>query len=146
MDRTTLLAQWDNFWTTGLFAAPASKAFDDLTAAQAAWTPAAGHHGVWHNANHIMFWRRYAITRARKGVLPDNDEVNRRNWLVPTPADDLAWASAKQEWQESHQFVREAIADESLPADTAINLLAHDSYHLGQIMYVRALQGMKPIE
>lgn len=146
MDRAALLTQWDKFWTTGLFAAPASKALEGLTGAQAAWTPAAGRHGVWHNANHIMFWRAYAITRARKETLPDQAEIDRRNWHVPTPADDAAWANTSREWERSHRLVREALADGSATDELAINLFAHDSYHIGQIMYVRALQGLKPIE
>ena len=41
--------------------------------------------------------------------------------------------------------IRSAIADPALPLDRVKYHLAHDAYHLGQVMQTRGMQGLDPI-
>lgn len=56
-----------------------------------------------------------------------------------------AWEVAKKRLEETHHQVRSVIADPMLPLDRVKYHLAHDAYHLGQIMQTRALQGLGPV-
>jgi hypothetical protein len=155
MDRETLLRLWDELWESGLWAASFSKAIDDLSPQQAAWRPdlppgqAHQRHSIWQIMHHVMFWREVAVRRTMGGPSPDEREVAARNFDAPTDPTEATssnWRMAREKFGESHRLVRAAIADQSLSLERFPYVLAHDSYHLGQIMQLRALQGMKPIE
>ena len=157
MEREQLLRMWDELWESGLWAASLSKAVEDLTAQQAAWKPdlppgeGGRRHSIWQIVNHLMFWREVAVRRTMGGPSPDEREVASRNFDAPAPADvrDVTsgnWQAAREKLGESHRLVRAAIADESLSLERFPYVLAHDCYHVGQIMMLRGMQGLKPIE
>ncbi len=145
MDRATLARLWSEFWDRGLFAAPWELAVD-VSAAQAAWSPAPGRKSIWQNVNHVIFWRTYVVHRLRGGANKSEAEINAANWAVPDPPTESAWARARKDLEASHRLIEAAVADPALGTERLEYLLAHDAYHLGQIMYIRALQGMPPIE
>lgn len=155
MDRENLLRLWDELWENGLWAASLSKAIDDLTPQQAAWRPdlpagdMAKRHSIWQIMHHIMFWREVAVRRTMGGPSPSDDEVASRNFDAPTDTIDATsgnWRMAREKFGESHRMVRGALADPNLSLERFPYILAHDCYHLGQIMQLRAMQGLKPIE
>jgi uncharacterized damage-inducible protein DinB len=155
MDRQALLDQWDELWQTGLWAAPLSKAVEDLTPLQAAWKPelpvgeGAARHSVWQILHHMIFWREVALRRAHGGPGPTDEEAASRNFDAPTgPAEttESNWSRSRQQLADTQQQVHAAIADPSTALDRLRHLAAHDSYHLGQIMLLRAMQGLAPIE
>jgi uncharacterized damage-inducible protein DinB len=146
MHREDLLKHWNDAWTNGLWAAPWSKAIDDLTPAQAAWTPAPGRHSIWQIVNHMIFWREHdlALLKAQK---MSSEEKERRNFEpTPSPASDAAWRETKKRFAQTHQQIDEAIANPANSIERLQYFLFHDSYHFGQIMYLRGMQGLKPIE
>ena len=146
MHRDDVLKHWNEAWTTGLWAAPWSKAVDDLTPAQAAWTPAPGRNSIWQIVNHMNFWREYDL-RTFAGNKPAAEEIKQHNFDVPpSPPTDQAWNATKQRFAQTQQQIAAIMADASKPLDRVQNHLFHDSYHIGQIMYLRSLQGLKPIE
>lgn len=145
MDRSTLLAHWNEAETKGLWAAPWNKCVADVTAAQAAWKPHPKRHSIWQLVNHIGFWRRHELLNLR-GEKPDDAEVTRRNWEEPSDPTPPAWVTAVRWLSESHRQIAHAMADERNSLERLRFLLPHDCYHFGQIMYVRALQGLAPIE
>lgn len=136
---------WDEFWESGLFAAPWSKAVE-VTAAQAAWSPGPNRKSIWQNVNHVIFWREYVLSRVCGGATLPAAEIDRRNWETPASPTPEAWESAKGRLRDTHMRMRDAVADETVPLDRLLPMMPHDAYHLGQIMYVRALQGLDVIE
>jgi hypothetical protein len=147
MDRNWLLKQWNDAWTEGLWTAAWSKSVEDLTPQQAAWKPAPGRHSIWQIVAHMVFWREDALERLETGraALPDA-EVNRRNFPEPTEISTAAWSSLLSRFRKSHERVAAVIPDATKDLIRLQYLLAHDSYHIGQINLIRALQGLKPIE
>jgi len=160
VQRNDLLKHWNDAWTGGLWYAPWGKALDDLTPQQAAWSPATAsasasaggaasqpkRHSVWQIVNHMIFWREHAL-RSLIGDKPSPQEVERRNFeLPPAKPTAEAWESTRRRFAEAQQQVRDAIADPKNSLDRLQYLIPHDSYHIGQIMYVRAMLGLKPIE
>ncbi len=145
MQSINILHWWDAAWDEGLWYAPWSKAIDGLTAAQAAWSPAPGRHSIWAILNHICFWREHAL-RTLRGDRPAPDEVERRNFESPDEITEPAWHATRQRFASLHEQVRAVIADPAGDLSRIRYLIPRDSYHIGQIMYIRAMQGLPAIE
>jgi uncharacterized damage-inducible protein DinB len=122
---------------------PANIAVQGLTADQAKWTPGNGNHSVGQLAYHIWFWDTQALARFKGDKPPafdgNNDETfndfNAQQW------DDLVKKlnQVMTDWEEAVQN-----ADDQKLADNAsliAHVGAHNAYHIGQIIYVRKLQG-----
>jgi uncharacterized damage-inducible protein DinB len=139
-----LLQMWDEMWKNYTWIPAWSKAFSDLTPQQAAWKPAADRNSIWQHLNHIAFWRETTLNRLA-GKPPTEEVINRCNFETPAQITDPAWKSAQQRLEKSHQAIRSALADEKNPVDKFQYLLPHDAYHQGQIMLLRALQGLPAI-
>lgn len=145
MDRATLVRQWDEAWRDGLWAAPWSRALDDLSPDQFIWRPQAQRHCIWQYVDHMLFWRDVALRRTRgEQVAPD--EQQRRNFVVPPEPSPSMAEELRRRWRQSHEQVRCAMADESAALDRLQYLAFHDSYHVGQIMLLRGMLGLPPIE
>lgn len=121
-------------------------ALEGLTPQQAAWKPASDRHSVWQIVNHISFWREEVLRRAAGQPKADEALVNRENWREPDAATEPAWAAAKERFRASHEAMARSALDEKAPLDGVLNMLGHDFYHAGQIMYLRAMQGLPAIE
>jgi len=145
MDREMLLRHWDEAWSEGLWAAPWNRALEGLTAAEAMWSPQPERHCIWQCINHILFWREVALRRL-KGEKVEAAERQRRNWEMPRETTGAALEDLRRAWERSHQDVRAAIADARHDLSTLQFVAYHDSYHVGQIMLLRAMQGLAPIE
>lgn len=144
MDQQTLVRLWEEAWSDGIWYAPWEKA-RDLTAAQAAWVPQPGRHSVWQIVNHMLFWQDYTL-RALAGNRPGRDGVDRRNWEAPSAASEPAWAQTRQRFAQSCTAIRDAVRMGGKGLERLVYHLPHESYHMGQIMYLRASQGLPPIE
>ena len=118
---------------------PASVAVAGLTADQAKWTPGKDAHSVGQLAYHLWFWARF------KGQKPpafsgNNDETF--NNFSPAQWDDLVQKlnDVMAQWEAAVQE-----ADDQKLADNAsliAHVGAHNAYHIGQILYVRKLEGV----
>jgi uncharacterized damage-inducible protein DinB len=123
---------------------PANVAVAGLTADQAKWTPGKGSHSVGQLAYHLWFWDTQSLARL-KGQKPpafsgNNDETF--NDFTPAQWDDLV-QKLNQVMTDWETAVREA--DDQKLADNAsliAHVGAHNAYHIGQILYVRKLQGV----
>ncbi|MEX2218300.1 MAG: DinB family protein [Phycisphaerales bacterium] len=146
MDRASLLKWWNDAWTEGLWAAPWKKAVEGLTPAQAAWSPAAGRHSIWTIVEHMLFWREDNLRRLAGGGPATNEQVAAGNFPRLADTSGAAWQATLRRFEESHRRIAAAIADPALSLERVAYLLPHDAYHVGQIMYLRALQGLPPIE
>lgn len=122
---------------------PVSVAVTGLTADQAKWSPGNGQHSVGQLAYHIWFWDERALERFN-GVKPaafsgNNDETfnnyNAAQW------DDLVKKlnQVLSDWDKAV----ESADDKKLAENASLiaHVGAHNAYHVGQIMYVRKLEG-----
>lgn len=137
---------WDEAWNEGLWAASWRKAVEGLTAEQAAWAPAPGRHSIWQIVNHLIFWREYTLDLLAGKPKPSPQDRDRLNFLAPERVTEQAWAQTRERLADSQRRIREALADEKTPLDRLPYHIPHDAYHVGQIMYLRAMQGLPAIE
>jgi uncharacterized damage-inducible protein DinB len=59
---------------------------------------------------------------------------------------EVEWAGVLRRLEDSHRRVGAAMANPDHSLERIQYLVPHDAYHAGQIMYLRALQGLPPIE
>jgi len=144
MDRSPLLKLWDESWTEGTWFGSWSQALDGVDAAKAAWKPKPELHSIWQLVNHVCFWREYTVA-ALAGNKMDAAEVERQNFAEPAESNAAAWEKTRDRLEESHRMLRSALADESQPLERPLYHLVHDANHLGQILYLRQLQGMAKV-
>lgn len=146
MDRTWIAEWWNEAWDAGLWAAPWSKAIDGLTPQQAAWSPAPGRKSIWQLVHHMTFWRENWLGKLAGKSKADVAEVERRNWEAPAEITPAAWARSLDRFKQSQQKMAAALADPKSPTKDIAYFLPHDCYHFGQVMYLRAMQGLPSIE
>ena len=122
---------------------PISTAVDGLTAKQAAWQPPAGGHSAGQLTYHLLFWNRHNLERLQ-GHNPGNFTGN--NDETFNDFSDKQWSDiVKQLDQVMNDLEKlvESADDTKLAtiAPTVANICTHNAYHVGQIVYVRKLQG-----
>ncbi|MCZ6836187.1 MAG: DinB family protein [Planctomycetota bacterium] len=143
------VARWyDEAWREETWSVPWSRAIADLTPQQAAWKPDACKHSIWMLVNHIAFWREYTV-RLMGGEQRDEDLINRCNWMDIPPEDvtEEGWQAALTNIQTQQKAVHEAMQKaQGKDLNTLKNFIEHDAYHMGQIMLLRAMQGLKPLD
>jgi hypothetical protein len=146
MDRTLLLKLWDETWAHTSAFTPWSRAIAGLTPAQANWTPAPKRHSIWQNINHVCAWREYILTKIDGRPGPSRQDMDTLNFAQPPAPTDDEWRKALARLQRTHDDCRAVIADPAKDAERLAEFLLHDSYHLGQVMLLRALQGLPQVE
>ena len=146
MDRDSVIQLWHALHAHGGYIAAWSKAVAGLTPEQAAWKPQPERHSIWQILHHIAFWREYAVARQRGADPLTDDEIAARNWEEPAQVSQAAWAKATDRYEASHALVAAALADPEIAHGHLAQLLGHDCYHIGQIMQLRAMQGLPPID
>lgn len=136
---------------------PLSGALRGLTAAEAAWKPAPARHSIWQIVRHLILWKR-GVLDAWDEDPPDGNQLAAADWLEA--------AGSEADWERDRRTLLE-ISDEFLTRARALDdaglakqmvwykggatqplavrvvrTTTHDIYHAGQIMYLRALQGI----
>ncbi len=133
-----------------------SEALEDVTAMQAAWRPGPARHSIWQIVRHLILWKR-GIVQALDGDPPDRVVLERTDWQEAS-GDERAWQAdvdtllrlsrdllERARAMDDQAFSREVVwyRGWTKTQPVAVRLLrraAHDSYHVGQIRYLRALQ------
>lgn len=127
-----------------------------LSARQASWKPAPERHSIWQIVCHVILWKQ-GVLEAWEGKVPDMKVLEQADWQEIS-GDDAAWEADVKALHEVSSRVKERVgmADDAalaalLPtyqdvpdqamAIRAMRMATHDSYHAGQIQYIRALQG-----
>lgn len=136
--------------------APLLKAVDGVDVEHAAWKPDESAHSIWELVNHIAFWDEYVLAHL-KGLNSDDSSIdNELTFTQPVASEDeAAWYQAVNRVRSVFGEMREAVfsmtdSDLDKPFDespTTVktmlgDIAMHDAYHIGQIMYVRRLQGI----
>jgi hypothetical protein len=123
---------------------PVDSAIDGLTPAQANWTDGKGNHSIAQLTTHLIFWDERTLQQFN-GEKPTKYDGN--NDETFTPVDDKTWpATVKKiddvltQWEKSVEAADEAKLTKWY--STIAHIGAHNAYHIGQILYVRKLQGV----
>ena len=116
-----------------------------VSAAEAAWRPAAGRHNIRELTLHAAYWK-YVVRRKLTGEKRGAFQLKGSNFFS-RPGDDASEAAWKADigiLEEEHRKLREAIAAVSSASAATLHLIrgaaAHDLYHAGQIRLLRHLQ------
>lgn len=141
--RGVLLEQLRTTHTDEDWFVPANIAVAGLTADQAKWTPGKDQHSVGQLAYHIWFWdvRELAKFKGEKSPAFDGNNNETFNDFTPAQWGDLVQKlnQVMTDWESAVQG-----ADEQKLAENAsliAHVGAHNAYHIGQILYVRKLEG-----
>lgn len=120
----------------------------DITAAQAAASPAAGSHSIWQLVAHMTAWRD-EVRRRLHG--PGRKLSADENWPTINDASEAAWQATVERSHASQRALEEDVASFSeeqltVPADNLPGgreellhvVIHHDLYHAGQIALLKA--------
>jgi len=122
---------------------PVSLAVEGLTPEQAKWKDKSGNHSIGQLTNHLAFWNAESLAKF-KGEKPpayggNNEETfnsfDSKTWNETVKGLDTVLT----EWEKAV----EAADDNKLKswASTIEHIGTHNGYHIGQIVYIRRLQG-----
>jgi DinB superfamily len=122
---------------------PISVAVDGLTAEQANWKPTAGGHSAGQLTYHLLFWNRFNLIALRGGT---NEKFSGNNDETFDKFDSKQWSDTVKQLDQVMTDLEKLVetADEQKLAEwapTIANICTHNAYHVGQIVYVRKLQG-----
>ncbi len=122
---------------------PANVAVEGITAEQAKWTDGSGNHSIGQLTNHLVFWNKQELAKF-KGETPEKFSGN--NDETFNSFDSKQWAATVKELDEvltAWEKAVEAADDKKIVANASLiaHVGAHNAYHIGQIVYVRKLQG-----
>jgi hypothetical protein len=137
--------------------APFGAATDGISAAQAAAVPGERLNSIWAVVNHLWFWNEVPA-RMLRGEPVEPDELGAADWQgwppIGDPADEQAWQAARARALAAHAVFAATVGElspETLAADFAgwgptwaiiQGMFAHNSYHIGEIVTLRHLQGL----
>ena len=122
---------------------PISGAVEGLTLEQVKWTDGHGNHSIGQLVNHLAFWDSRALQqfKSEKPAAYDgnNDETfnsfDAKTWTATVKKLDITMKA----WEKAVQDADDAKLSSS--ASLIAHVGTHNAYHLGQILYVRKLQG-----
>jgi uncharacterized damage-inducible protein DinB len=122
---------------------PASVAVQGLTPEQASWTDGKGNHSIGQLANHLVFWNRQSLAKF-KGEKPEKFSGN--NDETFNNFDSKSWNKTVQDLDAVMKEIEKVVeqADDAklkAIASRVAHIGTHNAYHVGQIIYIRRLQG-----
>jgi hypothetical protein len=122
---------------------PINVAVDGLTAEQASWQPSGGGHSAGQLTYHLLFWNRRALAKFKN---EDPGKFGGNNDETFEKFDAKQWSDTVKDLDQvmtDLEKLVESADDQQLGkwAPTIANICTHNAYHVGQIVYVRKLQG-----
>ena len=137
---------------------PLTSAVAGLTSGQASWKPTPERHSIWQIVRHMTHWMDAGID-ALAGRPHVNEDLERSDWAAVSGGEE-EWQADLARLQQGYRRFKErlqSMSEEDLAAmiepyqgmsryPTAIRFIktaTHDTYHIGQIRYLRALRGTR---
>lgn len=122
---------------------PIDVAVAGLTAEQATWRDSSGNHSVGQLTNHLLFWNRRELAKFKNEPL---EKFNGNNDETFNDFDAKKWSDTVKQLDEVMNQLEKIVenAEESKLqawASEIAHIGTHNAYHVGQIIYVRRLQG-----
>jgi DinB superfamily len=141
--RTILLHELKTTHNQADWFVPISVAVDGLTAAQASWQPQSGLHSAGQLTYHLLYWNRRNLEKLKGESL---EKYSGNNDETFDKFDAKQWNDTVKELDEvmtDYEKLVESANDQKLAqmATAIANICTHNAYHVGQIVYVRKLQG-----
>lgn len=141
--KSILLAQLHSTHDKKDWFVPANVAVAGLTAEQAKWTDGSGNHSVGQLANHLIFWNLQQLMKFKKLPAPafngNNDETfnsfDSKQWDATVKRLDSVLTAIEKAVEESDDVKLRSWYDAIAHINT------HNAYHIGQMVFVRKLQG-----
>lgn len=122
---------------------PIRVAVEGVSPEQAQWTPKEGNHSVGQLVNHLAFWNSRALLRfkgEKPGAYDGNNDETFNKFDQKTWNDTVERLNTTmKEWEQAVTDASETKLSES--ASLIAHIGAHNAYHVGQIIYIRKLQG-----
>jgi hypothetical protein len=121
----------------------AMTAVNGLTPEQASWKDGKGNHSAGQLTYHLVFWNRRSLAKFKgepASKFSGNNEETFDNFDAKT------WSATVRELDEAMTELEELVenAEENQVKGWASEIEkigAHNAYHIGQIVYIRRLQG-----
>lgn len=122
---------------------PINVAVEGLTAQQASWQPSGGLHSAGQLAYHLLFWNRRMLQQLKGEA---QEKYKGSNDQTFTKFDDKQWSDIVKQLDQvmtDYEKLVESTDEQKLSsmATMVANICTHNAYHVGQIVYVRKLQG-----
>jgi hypothetical protein len=122
---------------------PINVAVEGLTAEQANWKDGSGNHSVGQLTYHLLFWNRRELAKFKgqpEAKFSGNNEETFDNF------DSKKWNDTTKELDQvmtELEKIVETTDDAKLAtwASEIAHIGTHNAYHVGQIVFVRKLQG-----
>jgi hypothetical protein len=141
--RSVLLDQLKSTHTEKDWFVTTNVAVEGLTAERANWTDGKGNHSIGQLAYHLLFWNTQLLAKFKGETPPKYSGKN----------DDTFYNFDAKQWNDTVQQLDKVMTDLEKFVETADDktieknapLIArvgtHNAYHVGQIIYIRRLQG-----
>ena len=122
---------------------PIRVAVEGLSPEQVKWTDGKGGHSIGQLVNHMAFWNEQNLHRFQGTPLLAYDGNNDETF---NKFDAKTWVATKERLIQVMKDWEKAVetADEDklkTQASRIAHVGTHNAYHLGQIIYIRKLQG-----
>jgi uncharacterized damage-inducible protein DinB len=122
---------------------PINVAVEGLSAEQASWQPSTGSHSAGQLAYHLLFWNRQELQRLKGEPQEKYSGDNKETF---TKFDSKQWNDIVKQLDQvmtDWEKLVESASEKQLAAwaPTIAIIATHNAYHIGQIVYVRKLQG-----
>lgn len=145
-----LFTQPDSEWFTAF-----PQAVAGLTAEQARQVPALRFNSIWGLVNHISYWQEFFLLRLRGLPGPTAHQTGDDWEPVGKAGDEEGWQAACRRALAANEALAayvETMSDEALaqplgsgrprPQQVIQGVIAHNSYHICEIITVRHMQGL----
>ncbi len=118
-------------------------AVEGLTAEQAGWKDGSGNHSVGQLTNHLLFWNRRELAKF-KGE--PEEKYSGNNDETFNNFDAKKWSDTVKQLDDVMNQLEKLVetADEKKLESWACEIAhigTHNAYHVGQMIFVRKLQG-----
>ena len=143
--KSLLVTQLKNSHTNQEWFVPSKKAIAGLTLEQSNWKDETENHSIGELVSHLIFYNEL-ILKAFKGENYTDIKDDEENKETFRPYEGKDWQNAvikldslQTEWEKiAENATDQQIADWNVEI---ANISAHTAYHIGQIIYIRKLNG-----
>ncbi|XID94850.1 DinB family protein [Paenibacillaceae bacterium WGS1546] len=147
---------WDCAYSKEEWYAPLAEALRGVTLEQAVWKPQGEPvNSIWETVEHLIFYKTRLLRRLTGEESEHPPGLTNDDTFAIGDATEERWIEAQARLKNVHLALGERLAgleeqslDERIP-DTPIgvwflNLALHDANHVGQMIFLRKLQGSWP--
>jgi uncharacterized damage-inducible protein DinB len=154
--KDTLTEGWDLTQNIEGWYPPLNDALKNVTHDQATWSaPGNASNTIEQIVNHLLYYKKRFLFRLEgknwNATIRSNDET----FSAMNEISSLPWEQLVAELSSVNKQIRDTILklsdgdlDLNLPdqpiGKQILNLIMHDAYHTGQIVFIRKLQGSWP--